>query len=189
MNIKKVVVIGSGTMGSGIAAQIANAGIPVYLLDISNEISTKALDGIKKSRPPLLMNENCSTLIHVGNIEDDMDHINDADWIVEAVPISKPLETDAGNCGVRTYSFWRTWHFHLFRLYPTLLPVLFIYFHYLLLFCSSSIYQIISNLSCDDDRLPIYTLLEKLVMDPPHVRFCLSLCGTQMQRQVPGCVT
>ncbi len=85
MNIKKIVVIGSCTMGSGIAAQVSNAGITVYLLDISNEISTKALEGIKKSRPPLLMNENCSTLIHVGNIEDDMDHINDADWIVEAV--------------------------------------------------------------------------------------------------------
>ena len=85
MDIKKVVVIGSGTMGSGIAAQVANAGIPVYLLDISTEISTNAFERIKKSRPPLLMNENRSTLIHAGNIEDDMDHINDADWIVEAV--------------------------------------------------------------------------------------------------------
>ena len=85
MNIKKVVVIGSGTMGSGIAAQIANAGIPVYLLDLSNKIATNALERIKKSRPPLLMKENCSTLIHPGNIEDDIDHINDAEWIVEAI--------------------------------------------------------------------------------------------------------
>ena len=85
MDIKKVVVIGSGTMGSGIAAQVANVGIPVYLLDISNKISTNALERIKKSRPPLLMNKNHSALIHAGNIEDDIDHVNDADWIVEAV--------------------------------------------------------------------------------------------------------
>ena len=52
MNIKKVVVIGSGTMGSGIAAQVANAGIPVHLLDISSEIAQNACDRIKKSRPP-----------------------------------------------------------------------------------------------------------------------------------------
>jgi len=85
MNIKKVVVIGSGTMGSGIAAQVANAGISVYLLDISSEISKNACERIKKSRPPLLMNENLSKLIHPGNIEKDLDHINDADWVVEAV--------------------------------------------------------------------------------------------------------
>ena len=85
MDIKKVVVIGSGTMGSGIAAQVANAGIPVYLLDISSEISKNACEKIKKSRPPLLMNENFSDLIHSGNIEDDLGHINDADWVVEAV--------------------------------------------------------------------------------------------------------
>ena len=85
MDIKKVVVIGSGTMGSGIAAQVANAGIPVYLLDISSEISQNACDRIKRSRPPLLMSENLSDLIYPGNIKDDLNHINDADWVVEAV--------------------------------------------------------------------------------------------------------
>ena len=85
MDIKKVVVIGSGTMGSGIAAQVANAGIPVYLLDISSEISKNACDRIKKSRPPLLMNENLSELFYPGNIKYDLDQINDSDWVVEAV--------------------------------------------------------------------------------------------------------
>ena len=85
MKIKKVVVIGSGTMGSGIAAQVANSGIEVYLLDITSELSLKALDRIQKSRPPLLMQTDLSNLIHPGNIQDDLDHINDADWIVEAV--------------------------------------------------------------------------------------------------------
>ena len=85
MNFKKVVVIGSGTMGSGIAAQVANAGISVHLLDISLEISQKAFERIKKSKPPLLMKENLSSLIFPGNIEDDLHHLDDADWIVEAV--------------------------------------------------------------------------------------------------------
>ena len=50
MQIKKVVVIGSGTMGSGIAAQLCNANVPVTLLDLKTEISQKARDRIYKSR-------------------------------------------------------------------------------------------------------------------------------------------
>ena len=54
MKINKVVVIGSGTMGSGIAAQLCNANVPVTLLDLTTEISEKARERILKSRPPLL---------------------------------------------------------------------------------------------------------------------------------------
>ena len=50
MQIKKVVVIGSGTMGSGIATQLCNANIPVTLLDLKTEISEKARDRIYKIR-------------------------------------------------------------------------------------------------------------------------------------------
>ncbi len=85
MNIKKVVVIGSGTMGSGIAAQVANAGIPVNLLDITTDLAKKACVKILESRPPLLMSQDLASLIKPGNIEDDLSQINDADWIVEAV--------------------------------------------------------------------------------------------------------
>ena len=49
MEIKNVVVIGSGTMGSGIAAQLCNANIPVTLLDLKTEISQKAKEKIKNS--------------------------------------------------------------------------------------------------------------------------------------------
>ena len=52
MEIKKVVIIGSGTMGSGIAAHLCNANIPVTLLDLTTDISTNARDRIFKSRPP-----------------------------------------------------------------------------------------------------------------------------------------
>ena len=54
MEIKNVVIIGSGTMGCGIAAQLCNAKIPVTLLDLTTEISEKARERINKSRPPLL---------------------------------------------------------------------------------------------------------------------------------------
>ena len=57
MEIKKVVIIGSGTMGSGIAAHLCNANIPVTLLDLKTEISEKARDRIHKSRPPLLIDK------------------------------------------------------------------------------------------------------------------------------------
>jgi len=85
MGIKKVVVIGSGTMGSGIAAHLCNANIPVTLLDLTTEISEKARDRIHKSRPPLLIDKSKINNINVGNINDDFDVVKDADWVIEAV--------------------------------------------------------------------------------------------------------
>jgi 3-hydroxyacyl-CoA dehydrogenase len=85
MEIKKVVVIGSGTMGSGIAAHLCNANIPVTLLDLKTEISEQARDRIYKSRPPLLIDKLKINNIKVGNITDNFDTVKDADWIVEAV--------------------------------------------------------------------------------------------------------
>ena len=91
MDIKKVVVIGSGTMGSGIAAQVANAGIQVTMLDLPknegfrNEITENAKERILKSRPPLLFEKNKLDLISAGNIEDDFNLVAEADWVVEAV--------------------------------------------------------------------------------------------------------
>ncbi|MDB2514771.1 3-hydroxyacyl-CoA dehydrogenase NAD-binding domain-containing protein [Candidatus Pelagibacter bacterium] len=85
MEIKKVVVIGSGTMGSGIAAHLCNANIPVTLLDLKTEISKKARDRIHKSKPPLLLDRSKIDNIKVGNITDNFDEVKDADWIVEAV--------------------------------------------------------------------------------------------------------
>ena len=58
MKIKNVVVIGSGTMGSGIAAHLCNADIPVTLLDLKTEISENARERIHKSRPPLLIDKS-----------------------------------------------------------------------------------------------------------------------------------
>ena len=85
MEIKKVVVIGSGTMGSGIAAHLCNANVPVTLLDLTTEISENARERIKKSKPPLLIDKSKIGNIEVGNIEDNFNLVSEADWIVEAV--------------------------------------------------------------------------------------------------------
>ncbi len=89
--IKKVCVIGAGTMGSGIAAQVSNAGLEVLLLDIAsgegsrNKPAEDAMERIKKSDPPLLMKQENAALISTGNIEDDLGAAGQCDWIVEAI--------------------------------------------------------------------------------------------------------
>ena len=85
MVIKRVVVIGSGTMGSGIAAHLCNANIPVTLLDLKTEISEKARERIYSSRPPLLLDKLKINNINIGNINDNFGVVKDADWVVEAV--------------------------------------------------------------------------------------------------------
>ena len=85
MKIQNVVIIGSGTMGSGIAAHLCNANIPVTLLDLKTEISEKARDRIFKSKPPLLLDKSKIDNIKIGNISDNFNVVKEADWIVEAV--------------------------------------------------------------------------------------------------------
>jgi 3-hydroxyacyl-CoA dehydrogenase len=87
--IQKVGVIGSGVMGSGIAAQIANAGIPVVLLDIKQDngtnLAAKAIEKMMKADPAPFMHKRNAKLITCGNLEDDLDKLKDCDWIVEVV--------------------------------------------------------------------------------------------------------
>ena len=92
MAINKVCVIGAGVMGSGIAAQIVNAGVPVILLDIvpkeatdRNVIAKGAVAKMLKTDPAPLMSKRNAKLIEVGNLEDDLDKIGECDWIVEVV--------------------------------------------------------------------------------------------------------
>ena len=91
IQFKKIAVIGAGTMGSGIAAQIANAGLDVLLLDLAakneNEISPAeaAIERLIKSDPPQLVSKNVSKLIQTGTIESDFDNLKDYDWIIESV--------------------------------------------------------------------------------------------------------
>ncbi len=96
--IRKVAVLGAGTMGSRIAAHIANAGLPVVLLDIvppgaasdapkaeRNRIVVAALDALKKSKPAAFYTPDSARLISLGNFDDNMSLIADCDWIIEVV--------------------------------------------------------------------------------------------------------
>ena len=90
--IRKVCVIGAGTMGAGIAAQAANAGVPVLLLDIvpkeggnRNAIAEGAVAKMLKTDPAPFMSKAAAKLVETGNIEDDLARVAECDWIVEAI--------------------------------------------------------------------------------------------------------
>ena len=103
--IEKVAVLGAGTMGSRIAAHLANAGVRSYLLDIvparrepegalspapvpavsRNQIADSGLDAARKSKPAAFMEPALSRLVTTGNFDDHLGLLADCDWIVEAV--------------------------------------------------------------------------------------------------------
>ncbi len=105
-DIRRVAVLGAGVMGSGIAAHLANAGIPVVMLDIvppklgdddlkqglttgdarfRNKFALAGLDNIKKAKPALLYSKRFLPLIEVGNFDDDWQRLAECDWIIEVV--------------------------------------------------------------------------------------------------------
>jgi 3-hydroxyacyl-CoA dehydrogenase len=104
--IKKAAILGSGVMGSGIAAHLANIGIPSLLLDIvprelteeekakgltledkqvRNRYSAGALQKLLKQNPAPLTSKSNLALIEAGNLEDDMQRLSEVDWIIEVV--------------------------------------------------------------------------------------------------------
>jgi 3-hydroxyacyl-CoA dehydrogenase len=104
--IQKAAVLGSGVMGSGIAAHLANIGIPTLLLDIvprelteedkakgltteskafRNRMSENALKKLLKQKPAPLTSKQNLSLITAGNFEDDMEKISECDWVIEVV--------------------------------------------------------------------------------------------------------
>src|SRR5205085_3485076 len=87
-------VLGAGTMGSRIAAHMANAGVPSLLLDMAtadaagparNRVAAAALEALKKSKPAAFFEPSLARLIKTGNFEDDLKALADCDWIIEAV--------------------------------------------------------------------------------------------------------
>jgi 3-hydroxyacyl-CoA dehydrogenase len=83
--INRAVVIGSGTMGGGIAAHFANAGIPVYLLDVSQQIVQASLDRLKKNTPPAFVTPETAALLTIGALDEHEAWIGEGDWIIEAI--------------------------------------------------------------------------------------------------------
>ena len=111
--IRKAAVIGSGVMGSGIAAHLANVGIPVFLLDIvptqllseeekkgltledpavRNRLASNAKQALLKAKPSPLYSAQDAEWIQIGNMEDDLQSLSEVDWIVEVVVESLPVK-------------------------------------------------------------------------------------------------
>ena len=104
--IKKIAIIGSGIMGSGIACHFANIGVDVLLLDIvprelndkekakgltledkvvRNRLVNDALTASLKSKPSPIYHQSFANRITTGNLEDDIAKVADVDWIMEVV--------------------------------------------------------------------------------------------------------
>ena len=90
--IRKAAVLGAGTMGSRIAAHLANAGIPVVLLDVAtpgdadpSRLSRAAVRELLKSKPAALFDAAFASRILPGNFDADLGKLNDCDWVIEAV--------------------------------------------------------------------------------------------------------
>ena len=90
--IRKVAVLGAGTMGAAIAAHCANAGLEVDLLDIAPEdgddndaVVRAGFDRMKKARPAALMSKAVADRMRIGNFEEHFDRVAEADWVVEAI--------------------------------------------------------------------------------------------------------
>src|SRR5690348_14815448 len=89
--IEKAAVLGAGTMGSRIAAHLANAGLPVVLLDIARKdgarsaVARDALEGLRKSKPAAFFDPLLVSHVTAGNFDDDLPLLAGCDWVIEAV--------------------------------------------------------------------------------------------------------
>ena len=99
--LRRVAVLGAGTMGARIAAHFANAGVPSLLLDIvvpnepnRNAAALKGIDSAAKLRPGGFFTDAAMGLIQPGNFEDNLKDIADCDWIIEAVTENLNVKRD-----------------------------------------------------------------------------------------------
>src|SRR5919107_1849246 len=91
--ISQVAILGAGTMGAAIAAHCANSGLEVDLLDIApdepeedkNELVRAGFERMKNARPAALMSQSVAERMRIGNFEDDLERVAEADWILEAI--------------------------------------------------------------------------------------------------------
>src|SRR5579875_2225467 len=88
--IRRIGVLGAGTMGARIAAHVANAGFPVLLLDVAqsgepNRLAAQALEALRKAKPAAFAAPEFASRIAIGNFDDDLPRLKDCDWVIEAV--------------------------------------------------------------------------------------------------------
>jgi 3-hydroxyacyl-CoA dehydrogenase len=100
--VRRAAVLGAGTMGSRIAAHLANAGIPTLLLDLipkgetaepRNKLAKGALDALLKARPAAFYEASLASLVTPGNFEDDLPKLAQCDWVIEAVAENLAIKT------------------------------------------------------------------------------------------------
>ena len=97
--IRRAAVLGAGTMGSRIAAHLANAGIPVFLLDLpakssaEKPLATSALEALGKAKPAAFYESSSASLIRPGTFDDDLARLSKCDWIIEAVAENLEIKT------------------------------------------------------------------------------------------------
>ena len=81
--IRSVAVLGAGTMGAQMAAHVANAGVPVLLLDVTRDAARDGLRRAQALKPDPFFTQDAATLIRTGSLEDDLQGIASADWIIK----------------------------------------------------------------------------------------------------------
>ncbi len=98
--VRRAAVLGAGTMGSRIAAHLANAGIPVLLLDMvsagdgpRNRLAKGALDALAKAKPAVFYEPQLTALVTPGNFDDDLPKLAQCDWVIEAVAENLAIKT------------------------------------------------------------------------------------------------
>ena len=99
--VSRAAVLGAGTMGSRIAAHLANAGIPTLLLDLvpagdgaRNRMALAAIDALGKAKPAAFYEPSLAALITPGNFEDDLGKLAACDWVIEAVAENLAIKTE-----------------------------------------------------------------------------------------------
>ncbi len=85
VSAKRVCVIGSGTMGCGIAAHLANLGFDVDLLGLTDDDARQGLERAKSLKPPQFYGPNAIARIEIGNTTSNLDRVGRADWVCEAI--------------------------------------------------------------------------------------------------------
>jgi 3-hydroxyacyl-CoA dehydrogenase len=83
--MRNVGVLGAGTMGAQIAAHLANAGVPVILLDIDPKVAREGLDRAKKLKPDPFFTPAAAALVTTGGFDTDLGRLKDCDWVIEAI--------------------------------------------------------------------------------------------------------
>ncbi|MDR3774917.1 MAG: 3-hydroxyacyl-CoA dehydrogenase NAD-binding domain-containing protein [Terracidiphilus sp.] len=98
--VRRAAVLGAGTMGSRIAAHLANAGIPTLLLDMvpagegdRSRLAKGALEALGKAKPAAFYDAGLAALVTPGNFEDDLAKLAGCDWVIEAVAENLAIKT------------------------------------------------------------------------------------------------